>query len=137
MKNGTSLLLTIGLLTGFAVVAGATAARSALRDEATITEGLINVAIAYEIGERCESLSARRLAGINYLFALKAAAEGLGYTEAEIDAFIDDDAEKDRLEAIARQRLRDLGAVEGQWDTYCAVGQAQIAQNIVAGQLLR
>ncbi len=137
MNNRTSLLATLALLTGFAVVAGATAARSELRNEPSVTEGLIAVAIAYEIGERCDDLSARRLTGINYLFSLKAEAERLGYTDAEIDAFVDDDAEQDRLEAIARTRLRDLGAVEGQWATYCTVGQAQIAQNTVAGQLLR
>lgn len=137
MPRFPSPLRTLLLLTGFVIVAGTTAAHSQLRNEPTVTEGLINVAIAYEIGERCDSLDARRLAGINYLFALKTEAERLGYTEAEIDAFVDSDAEQDALEAIARGRLRDLGAVEGQWETYCTVGQAQIAQNTVAGQLLR
>jgi len=130
-------LKTIAIVTGFALMAGATAARSDLADEPTITEGLINVAIAYEIGERCDDLSARRLAGINYLFSLKSAAQELGYSNAEIDAFTDSRAEQDRLEGVARQRLRDLGAVRGEWDTYCAVGRAQIAQETVAGRLLR
>lgn len=137
MTSAKSSIRTLLLITGFAIAAGATAVHSQLRNEPTITEGLINVAIAYEIGERCDSLSARRLAGINYLFALKAEAERLGYSDAEIDAFIDSDAEQDELETTARSRLQSLGAVNGQWDTYCAVGQAQIAQNTVAGQLLR
>lgn len=128
---------TIALFTGFVVVAGATAARSDLADEPTITEGLISVAIAYEIGERCDGIRARRLAGVNFLWGLKSAAQDLGYSNAEIDAFTDNRAAQDRLEAIARQRLADLGAVEGQWDTYCTVGESQMAQDTVAGGLLR
>ncbi len=131
------LFRTAALITGFAVFAGATAVRGDLANEPSITEGLIGVAIAYEIGERCDDISARRFAGINYLLALKREALNLGYSDEEIDAFIDNDAAQDALEAEARQRLRDLGAVSGQWDTYCTVGRSQMAGGTVAGQLLR
>lgn len=127
----------LALIVGFGVFAGVTAARGDLGQEPSITEGLIGVAIAYEVGEQCDSISARRLAGVNYLFQLKDAAADLGYSSAEIDAFVDNRAEQDRLEQIARQRLRDLGAVEGQPGTYCDVGRAQMAQGTIAGQLLR
>lgn len=128
---------TIALVTGFALFAGATAARSDLADEPTVTEGLIAVAIAYEISQQCEDISARRLMGINYLLGLKREARALGYSDAQIDAFTDDDAAQDRLEGIARQRLVSLGAVVGQAQSYCDVGRAQIAQGTVSGRLLR
>jgi len=137
MKRTTSPILAVALFTGFAVLAGATAAKSSLRDEPTVTEGLIAVAIAYELSERCDDLSARRLAGINYLWGLRGEAERLGYSDAEIDAFVEDDAEKDRLEGIARARLTALGVVEGQEATYCAVGRAEISGGTAAGALLR
>jgi hypothetical protein len=60
----------------------------------------------------------------------------LGYSQREIQAFIEDDAEKDRLEVIARERLRGMGAVEGQPQTYCAVGLAEIAKDSQIGRLL-
>ena len=101
-----------------------------------ITEGLIDTAIAYEIGERCDGIDGRRLRGIAFLLSLQAHARDLGYSSDEIDAFIDDDEEKDRLEAIARARLRDMGAVEGEWDTYCEVGRAEIAKGSQIGRLL-
>lgn len=101
-----------------------------------ITEGLIETAIAYEIGERCDSIDGRRLQGIAFLWSLHSHARSLGYSAAEIDAYIDDDQEKDRLEAIARQRLRDMGAVEGEWGTYCEVGRAEIAKGSQIGRLL-
>ena len=128
---------SLSVALGLAVVAGASAALSDLRDEPEIVEGLISTAIAYEIGQRCEELDARTLAGINYLWSLEARARELGYSREEIDAFIEDEAEKDRLEALARQRLRDKGGIEGSWDTYCAVGRAEIAAGSQIGRLLR
>ncbi len=133
----TPIVKTLALITGFAVIAGATAARSDLSQEPTVTEGLISVAIAYEISEQCDDISARRLRGITYLLSLKSEARNLGYTDAQIDAFVDNDAAQDRLEAIARQRLAGLGVVAGQEATYCDAGRAQIAARTTAGRLLR
>ena len=83
-------LAAVAVLVRFIVVAGATAARAELRNERPITEGLIATAIAYEIGERCDSLDARLVAGVNYLWSLRRQASDLGYSDAEIDAYVDD-----------------------------------------------
>lgn len=127
----------LGLILGFAVLAGTTAANQPLREVPRITEGLIAAGIAYEIGEECNSLDARIVQGIVFLNSLKAHAQTLGYSNDEIDAYVNDKTEKDRLEAIARGRLADLGAVEGQADTFCIVGRDQIAAGSQIGQLLR
>jgi len=112
-------------------------AAGSLAEEAVVTEGLIATAIAYEIGRRCDSLHPRMLAGIAFLNRLKSYAAGQGYTAAQIDAYVDDDAEQDRLEAIARARLAEKGGVVGDWATYCAVGRAEMAVGSQIGQLLR
>lgn len=130
-------LAAVAVLFGFIVIAGATAARADLRDERQITEGLIATAIAYEIGDKCDSLDARLLAGVNYLWSLRRQASDLGYSDAEIDDYVDNRNEQRRLEAIARDRLRGMGAIEGQWDTYCDVGRAEIAEDSRIGRLLR
>lgn len=127
----------VAVLFGFIVLAGATAARADLSDQRAITEGLIATAIAYEIGDKCDSLDARLVAGVNYLWSLRRLAGELGYSDAEIDAYVDDRDEQRRLEAIARDRLRALGAIPGQWETYCAVGRAEIAKDSRIGRLLR
>lgn len=101
-----------------------------------ITEGLIDTAIAYEIDRRCDSLEGRRLAGLAFLWSLEAHARSLGFSRAEIEAYIDNREEKARLEAIARERLRNMGAVEGEWESYCAVGRAEIARGSQIGRLL-
>lgn len=119
------------------LVAAPAAANPPLAEQAEISEGLIAAAIAYEIGDKCDSLDARLLRGIAFLNGLRSRASDLGYSDAEIDAYMDDRAEKRRLEAVARQRLRDLGGVEGDWDSYCAVGRDQMAAGSQIGQLLR
>ena len=130
-------LAAVAVLFGFIVIAGATAARADLRDERQITEGLIATAIAYEIGDKCADIDARLVAGVNYLWSLRRLAQEMGYSEAEIDAYVDDREEQRRLEAIARDRLRSLGAIPGQWETYCTVGRAEMAADSRIGRLLR
>lgn len=131
----TRPFLALALLCG-APVAAAAQDLPPLGQVPVITEGLINTAIAYELDRKCDELEGRRLQGIAFLWSLESEARRLGYSRDEIRAFIDDDAEKDRLEAIARERLRGMGAVEGQWDTYCAVGRQEIAKESQIGVLL-
>lgn len=131
------MLQPAALVLGFAVLAGATAANPEIGQIPEISEGLINTAIAYEIDRVCDSLDGRRIEGINFLWSLKSKASELGYSDTEIRAFVDNDAEQDRLEAIARDRLRGMGAVEGQPETYCTVGRAEMAGQTEVGRLLR
>lgn len=127
--------LALGLLAALPTVAAAQDLPP-LGQVEVITEGLINTAIAYELDRKCDELEGRRLQGIAFLWSLESEARQLGYSRQEIEAFIDDDEEKDRLEGIARERLRGMGAVEGQWDTYCAVGREEIAKASPIGRLL-
>ena len=68
---------------------------------------------------------------------VKRHASDLGYSDEEIDDYVNDRNEKKRLEAIARAKLVTLGVVEGEEASYCAVGRAQIAANTRVGWLLR
>ena len=113
------------------------AAKTPLRDVASVSEAIIAAGIAYEIGRVCDRIGVRWLRGINFLQSIERHAAQLGYSDAEIDAFINSDAERDRLEAIARARLAGKGAVMGQPATYCAVGRAEIAAGSQVGRLLR
>ena len=126
-------LILSGLLA--ALLTPATAA-AGLRDERAITEGLIVVGMAKEIGDLCPAIAPRKLRGINYLWSLAREAQGLGYSRAEIEAFVEDDAEKDRLEAIARERLAAKGARPGDAEAHCAVGRAEIAAGSAIGRFL-
>jgi len=116
---------------------GAVFAKPPLSEVAFVRDGLINTGIAYEISQKCDSLSARLLRGYNFLNTLKDYARSQGYTEAEIDAFTGDKTHKRALEAEARARLAGMGAQVGQPETYCTVGQREIAAQSPIGRLLR
>jgi hypothetical protein len=128
MRTCTALLPALALM--------AAPALAGLEEEPRITEGLITVGIAYEISEVCPEIDARRLRGLEYLLRLRAAASELGYSSAEIEAFIDDDAAKDRLEAVARARLAAKGAREGDVAAHCRVGRAELEADSQIGRLL-
>ncbi|MCC7321024.1 MAG: DUF5333 domain-containing protein [Rubellimicrobium sp.] len=108
-----------------------------LADQTEITDGLIAAAIAWEIGEGCDSIDARMLRGAAFLAGLHQRARQMGYSDAEIRSFMDDSAQKARLEAEAWQRFAELGGVRGEPATYCAVGREQIAAGTQIGNLLR
>ncbi|MEJ8560971.1 DUF5333 domain-containing protein [Yoonia sp. GPGPB17] len=131
--------LALAAVVAFATVfsAGHISAQTALKDVATVRDGIIYVGMAYEISEQCDGINARLFRGLNYLQSLRRHASDLGYSDAEIDAYINDDAEKDRLEGIARAQLASLGVVPDQKASYCTVGRAQIDANTRVGWLLR
>lgn len=129
------LLLTASLAT--VAFSASLSAKPALKDVEYVSEGIISVGIAYEISQKCDSIRARTFRGISFLNGLKAHARSLGYTDQEIDAYVDDRAEKNRLEAIARARLSDMGAIVGNAATYCSVGRSEIASGSAVGRLLR
>lgn len=135
MKKSSVLILSI--LVATAGFAGSVSAQSALKDVQHVRDGIIHVGMAYEISERCDSLRPRTFRGISFLNSLKNHATELGFSDDQIDAYVNDDAEKDRLEGIARQELARLGAVAGNDDTFCAVGRAQMDANTRVGWLLR
>lgn len=134
MKN---FVITTALIAATVMGAGYASAQAELKDVTRIRDGIVHAGMAYELSEECGDLSARLFRGISFLQSLKNHARELGYSDDEIDAYIDDNAEKDRLEILARAELARLGVVEGDEATYCAVGRDQIARNTRVGWLLR
>lgn len=133
LTKAFALAATLGLVT----FSGAAAAKPALKDVAHVREGIITTGMAYELSEKCGSVRARMIRGLNFLYSLRNHARELGYSNAEIDAYINDKAEENRLVAIARTRLANKGAVPGNEASYCAVARSEIAAGSAVGDLLR
>ena len=85
----------------------------------------------------CPTLSARMLVVMGRLWNLKAYAEAQGYTSADYDAFRNDPVQKKRLKDEAAAYLAAAGAKPDDAESYCAVGEDEIAKNTPLGQLLR
>jgi hypothetical protein len=109
----------------------------ALRADPVISEGLIQFAIARHIHNRCDDISARRIRALAYINALISQAEDLGYSRDEIRAYVNSEAEQDRVRALADERLAARGASPTQMAGYCTVGREEIAAGSEVGQLLR
>lgn len=135
MIRKTLTAMTFGFLA--LAIAGGAQAKSLLKDVVEIQERLIVIGIAHRIDERCDSLSIRDFRKNTALLGVANRAMQLGYSRAEITAYIDDKVEKDRLVTVAEGRLAEMGAVEGQPETFCRVGQEQITAGTDIGRLLR
>ncbi len=122
---------------GPAGTTGAAPDRPPLSEVRHINNGLLIAGLANEIRKKCDSISGRLIKGYFYLKSLERQALELGYSQAEIDAFVDSEADKDRLKAIGEKYLADNGVDREKPETLCAFGHREIARSSAIGALLR
>ncbi|MDF1727133.1 MAG: DUF5333 domain-containing protein [Sulfitobacter sp.] len=119
------------------LMAGAAQAKPPLREVAEIDDALFDLGLADRIRKECPSIDARLLRALGYVSDLKNRAEALGYSSAEIDAYTDSDADKDRLRAKAAAFFAARGVDTSNPQSYCAVGLEEIQKESRIGSLLR
>ncbi|MEL6451080.1 MAG: DUF5333 domain-containing protein [Pseudomonadota bacterium] len=102
-----------------------------------IEDTLLAVGIADEIRKNCPSISARLVRAYNTLMGTVSLARSKGYSDAEIDAYRNSDAEKDRLRAVRDAYLTEAGVIAGAPESYCALGRVEIEKGGQIGALLR
>ncbi|WP_319003914.1 DUF5333 domain-containing protein [Ruegeria profundi] len=112
-------------------------AKPPLRDVKEIDDELYYIAIANEISEYCPSISGRRLKAIGVMWGLKSKANNLGYSDDEIRAYVESDAEKDRMRAKGEAYLAQNGVSYKDQNSFCALGQKEIERNSAVGVYLR
>jgi len=108
-----------------------------LEKDAHITEKLVAAQVGDIIRNACPSISARMFVVLAEMLSLQNYALGQGNSKAEIKAFLDSASEKARIKTLAMDHLSKAGAKEGDPQSYCTVGRAEIAAGSTAGQLLR
>lgn len=112
-------------------------AKQPLRDVAAIDDALFDLGIADRIRKNCPSIHARMFRAIKYVRDLEQKARAMGYTQAEIDAYTDSDADKARLRAKAATFFKARGVDTSDPESYCAVGLEEIQNKSRIGSLLR
>jgi hypothetical protein len=122
---------------GLGLMGQGAAAKPALRDVAEIDDALFDLGIADRIRKNCPSISARMLKAIGYVNNLEQKARDMGYTDAEIEAYIESKAEKDRMKARAATFFRARGVDTSDPQSYCALGLEEIQKSSRIGSLLR
>ena len=122
---------------GLALLAAPVAAKPPLRDVPAIDDALLDLGIADRIRKNCPDISARMLTAIGYLYGLKDKARDLGYSDAEIEAYVDSDAEKARMKARGAAFVKARGVDTSDPQSYCALGRAEIQKSSRIGSLLK
>lgn len=134
-------LLMVVLATGLLVASGnAQAARSDLppiNENPHIIQSLLSAAIGDEIRKNCPTISARMFRAYTAAKDLERYALEQGYSEGEIEAFLDSKAERKAMRARRDAYLAKNGVTEGEPDSYCALGKKEIADGSLTGWLLR
>ncbi|WP_299416578.1 DUF5333 domain-containing protein [uncultured Sulfitobacter sp.] len=128
------LFLVLGIVV---LSAGSVAAQQKLRDVKSIDDAVFDVAVADKIRKECPEISARVVRALNLYRKTRAEAKALGFTDAEIKAYGDSEAEKARMRAKGEAYLRRHGVVASDPQSYCAVGRKEIQKSSRIGSLLR
>ena len=124
-------------LTTLPMMAVQAQAKPPLREVAAIDDALFDLGLADRIRKNCPTISARMIKAIGYVRGIEKTARNLGYTQAEIDAYTDSDADKDRLRAKAAKYFAARGVDPSKPESYCAVGLEEIQKSSRIGSLLR
>ncbi len=134
MRYSKIAALGLGVVLASGTVAGA---KTPLRDVPAIDDQMLQVALALEISKKCPQIDARQLKGLNYLWSLKRKANGLGYSDAEIDAYRKSPAEKARIRAEGEAYVKSKGLNPKSAADLCTLGKQEIAKKSVIGSLLK
>lgn len=115
---------------------GASAARS-LRDLKDVNEGLAVIAAGDLIQKNCPTISPRLVRAFFFAKELEAKAKAAGFDNDQIEAYVEDEAEKARVVGIARDYLISVGLDPARPETWCEVGLYEIERNSQIGVLLK
>lgn len=105
--------------------------------DAALWDDLFWLAVADEIRKECDSMEARTLSATMYVWDLYNRARAYGFNRSQIRAFQTDDVMGERMRGQVLAYFAENGVHEGQPETYCALGLAEIAAGSKAGDLLR
>lgn len=124
------------MIAALALTASPAAALEPLSQERYINDRLIAARIADRIRRECSTIDARMVFAYMQARKLKSYARDKGYSEAQIDAFLDSKADKKRIYAVAEDYMARNGVTAGDAESFCRLGRDEIARKTVTGSLL-
>ena len=130
MKHLIALALTAGILAQPAL------ALEPLAQDRYINDRLIAARIADRIRKTCPTIGARIFYAYGEARKLQSYARNKGYSQDQIDSFLDNKQEKKRIYAVAEDYLARNGAKKNDPESFCAIGRAEMQKKTVIGSLL-
>lgn len=138
MKHAILAMAAAAILTGGASAATTQAqVNDALRGTPEIYNGLFTAALIKQITDVCPAIRPPgRMARASYFLSLYNRARGMGYSRTQIEAFVEDKAEQDRMRALVETHLRNDGVNPHDEGEVCAYARTQIAERSALGRQL-
>ena len=130
-------VLTLSVAVAATAASAGAKVKPGLPGEEDINAGLLVVAVADKIRRECSDISARFLTARSYVSSLKEMASERGYTDSEIEAYINDDLENEKMRMRRNAFFESRGASNLDPASLCALGQAEIQKQSQIGLLLR
>lgn len=124
-------------LIGSALASPSAATEMPLVENEYVVNGFYVIGTADIIRKTCPTIDARIFRAVRLLGSLERYAKDQGYSEAEIDEFLDDKAAEDALRLRIKEDLAKRGAPHGDVEGHCRVGMEEIAAGTSIGRLLR
>lgn len=112
-------------------------ADTGLSQEADINQGLVIMAAADKIRRSCKTIGGQLFRAQRYASSLKQIARSRGYSDQEIDAYLDSKAERAKVRAQRNVYFQNQGASNLDHASLCVLGHAEIARKSQIGYLLR
>jgi len=137
MRAGATALTAAAFVTLTGAGQAAQADLPPINQNDHIVTSLLAAAIGDEIRKNCPDIGARLLRAFREARKLERYALDKGYSEDEIEAFLDSPDEKDAMRARRDAYLAANGVKAGDADSYCALGRKEIAEGSLTGTLLR
>lgn len=129
--------LLIAMLCALCLPTTAPQAAHPLSEVAEIDDGLMAIAIADEMRRRCDGVQPRYWRAFQTLRQLEARARDLGFSDAQIEAYVTSDAEKARMREKATAWLAERSVDVADTDAFCGYARRAIDAENAIGRLLR
>ncbi|MGP9788460.1 DUF5333 family protein [Roseinatronobacter sp. NSM] len=111
---------------------------AALRGNADIYNGLFTAALIKHIVDICADLQGpNRLQRVTFFMGLYNQARGMGFSRAQIEAFVDDKTEQQRLQGVVDGYLTQTGVDPSDTQAVCTYARAEMADRSALGRRLR
>ncbi|TQM93012.1 DUF5333 family protein [Roseinatronobacter monicus] len=134
------LAFSLAILCSGSAVAATTQAQvnETLRTTPAVYNGLFTAALIKHIVDTCPAISPPgRFARTSHFLSLYNRARNLGFSRAQIEAFVEDKQEQARLKGIVEAHLQSADVDPTNEAAVCAYAQAQIAERSALGRQLR
>ena len=108
-----------------------------LAEEADINAALVEIAAADKIRRECDTIGGRMFKAQRFANDLKDVARARGYSDAEIDAYLDSKTERAKVRQLSNVYFESHGASNLDPASLCVLGHAEIARKSRIGHLLK